>query len=133
MDTIEALARNAEKILIVRLSASGMCSNLGRQGSASTAARNISTPSVRVHNQNGTAVANATVTGNWYFKGVLVSSGARATTNSSGQATLRSPSYRAVTGDLFTFRMTTITATGYRYASELNHATEGSVAAKRSP
>jgi hypothetical protein len=90
----------------------------------------VATAAVSVHNQNGTAVASATVTGNWYFKGALISSGVRATTNSSGQATLTSPSRKAVTGDLFMFRVTGITATGYRYAPEFNHATEGSIAAR---
>jgi alkaline phosphatase len=82
---------------------------------------------VKVTDQNGATKSGVVVTGDWLFNGVSIQSGARGTTKSSGQVTLTSPAKTVKSGDRFTFRITNLSLSGYRYDSALNGVSEATI------
>jgi len=86
------------------------------------------TATVLVHDQAAVPVSGATVVGNWYYKGILVETGATAVTGATGEASLTSPDKNAKSGQVFKFVVTDIIATGYTYDDTQNVVTEGSIA-----
>ncbi|MCD6394893.1 MAG: tandem-95 repeat protein, partial [Planctomycetes bacterium] len=70
--------------------------------------------------------AEATVVGNWYFKGVIRITGQTATTNAGGAATFTSGTSPGKSGDIFEFVVTNVTATGYTYDEASNVVTGAS-------
>ena len=85
------------------------------------------TAAVLVHDQTGAPASGAVVTGSWYFKGALVSSGVTGTTDATGTTKIQSPAKSGVTGDLFMFRVTDIALAGYTYNPAANTVTEATV------
>lgn len=82
---------------------------------------------VSVTDRTGIAKSGVVVTGDWFLNGASIQSGARATTKSNGQVTLTSPAKTVKTGDRFTFRVTNLSLSGYRYDPTLNQVSEATV------
>lgn len=72
-------------------------------------------------------LGEATVVGDWYFKGVLRRSGATGVTGTDGIAVLTSFETPAKSGDTFTFVVTDIMHSGYTYAPGDNVETQDSI------
>jgi len=70
--------------------------------------------------------AGATVVGDWYFKGVLRTTGQTATTDAGGTATFTSFSTPGKSGDTFEFVVTNVIATDYTYDEGSNVVASGS-------
>jgi hypothetical protein len=82
---------------------------------------------VLVHDNSEVARSGVTVIGDWYFKGTLMQTGVAALSDDTGQATLASLYYNAKSGNLFTFRVTSLVLTGFEYRPGDNQMTESSV------
>jgi hypothetical protein len=65
-----------------------------------------------------------TVSGDWYFKGALVQTGAAGTTNASGYTEIASAPAKASTGDVFRFVVTNVVLSGYTYDPGQNVVSE---------
>ena len=65
-----------------------------------------------------------TVSGDWYFKGALVQTGAIGTTNTGGYTEIVSPPARASAGDVFRFVVTNVVLSGYTYDPGQNIVSE---------
>jgi len=61
------------------------------------------------------AQPNATVVGDWYYKGALLQTGATGLTNATGYTAIVSAPKKAKAGDTFTFVITSVTLSGYVY------------------
>jgi len=70
------------------------------------------------------AQSGGAVSGDWYFKGALVQTGAAGTTNAAGYTEIVSPPARASAGDVFRFVVTNVTLTGYVYYPGQNVVSE---------
>ena len=68
-----------------------------------------------------------TVSGNWYFKGALVQTGATGTTNAGGYTEIASAPAKASTGDVFRFVVTNVVLSGYTYDPGQNIVSEISI------
>ncbi len=73
------------------------------------------------------AQSEALVVGDWYFKGVLRLSGDTGVTDADGIAVLTSFTTPAKTGQIFTFTVTDVVASGYTYDDSLNVETSDSI------
>lgn len=75
------------------------------------------------------ALAGAVVTGDWYFKGVIMRQNTvTGKTTNDGVAIFTTPfETPAKSGDLFTFVVTNVAASGYTYSPGANDAAEASV------
>jgi hypothetical protein len=82
---------------------------------------------VLIVDQNSAPRSGAKVTGNWYFKGSLIKTGASGTTDSTGKTTITSPQKTAGSGNTFTFKVTNVSLSGYPYAPEQNVETQDSI------
>jgi hypothetical protein len=82
---------------------------------------------VLIVDQNSAPRSGAKVTGNWYFKGSLIKTGASGTTDSTGKTTITSPQKTAGSGNTFTFKVTNVSLTAYPYAPEHNVETQDSI------
>jgi alkaline phosphatase len=95
--------------------------------SADRAGKNWKTTAlVAIADQLNAPMVGATVTGNWLFDGGLIQSGAFATTDPDGVATLNSPTVKANSGT-FTFRVVDVQLTDAIYDPNLNLQTEDSL------
>jgi hypothetical protein len=83
---------------------------------------------VEVRDQYGQTATGAMVLGDWYFKGALVVSGVSAATGLDGTAVLGSGFYSAKSGNVFTFRVTNLSLSGYAYDPGANVVTDNSIA-----
>ena len=83
------------------------------------------TAAVKVLNGSGQPVPGAVVTGSW--SGIVNSTGATATTGSTGIASLVSPNARKTSGS-FVFTVTGVTLAGYEYQPATNTETSDSIA-----
>ena len=72
-------------------------------------------------------MSGATARSDWYQKKALILSGATGTTASDGYASLITTARPAKKGDVFTFRVTDLTLSGYTYDSASNTITEASI------
>jgi len=68
--------------------------------------------------------AGGAISGNWYFKGSLVQTGATGTTNASGYTEIVSSPEKASTGDVFRFVVTNVVLSGYTYDPGQNVVSE---------
>jgi subtilisin len=84
------------------------------------------TATVTIVDENGNPVSNATVTGDWSLNGAVFNSGASATTDSNGVATIDSGNVRASAGDTIEFCVTNVTHDTRTYDSSANVETCGS-------
>jgi len=64
------------------------------------------------------------ISGDWYFKGALVQTGATGTTNAAGYTEIVSPPARASAGDVFRFVVTNVVLSGYTYDPGQNVVSE---------
>ena len=84
---------------------------------------------VLIYDQSSNAKQGATVTGDWYFKGDLIQTGASGVTDQTGNAVIHSPWTKAKKGDTFTFVVTNVELDQYIYDEAANVETEDSITA----
>ena len=82
---------------------------------------------VLIYDQNGQATANATVSGNWYWRGALLQTGVSGLTDALGQAVIQSSPTKPRSGDVYTFVVTGVALTGYQYDPSANKETQDSI------
>jgi len=82
---------------------------------------------VLIYDQSSDAKQGATVTGDWYYKGGLIQTGASGVTDGTGNAVIYSPYEKAKKGDIFTFVVTNVELDQYVYNEAENVETQDSI------
>lgn len=75
----------------------------------------------------GPGIDDALVLGDWYFKGILIESGASGITDINGVTSIISIKKPAKSGDAFVFTVTDILLDEYTYKPEENIVTQGEI------
>lgn len=90
--------------------------------------KTYSTALVQIVDQSGAPIVNATVVGDWYFRGRVIAQGDAASTDSNGDALLASPSMNVKSGDVFEFVVSDVVFSGYTYDAGQNIVSQASIA-----